>query len=120
MTDSEAQSLRREITARERGRGTKYPIALRLRAGEWIRQQVAAGAPLRTAAERIGVERETAARWLRRRRRERSPLPTAPMTPVELADEPSGDRRVVVISPSGFRVNGLTLDEAATLLRVLG
>jgi hypothetical protein len=42
------------------------------------------------------------------------------MRVVHVVAEPSAKRVVTVLSPSGHRVEGLSLDEAAALLRALG
>lgn len=42
------------------------------------------------------------------------------MLPVQIISEPTQTRTVSVVSPSGFRIEGVTLLEAATLLRELG
>jgi hypothetical protein len=42
------------------------------------------------------------------------------MRVVHVVAEPSAKREVTVLAPSGHRVEGLSLDEAAALLRALG
>jgi hypothetical protein len=39
--------------------------------------------------------------------------------PVEVIAEPSSERTVSVVSPSGFRIDGLLLHEAAAFLRAV-
>jgi transposase len=123
MADHEARLLRREITERERGRGKRYPPGLRDRATRWIRARMAAGTPLRAVAVAIGLGSETARRWLRAHRVDvgSAIVDTATaLVPVEIVDTdalvPARASRLAVVAPSGFRIEGLTLDEAATLL----
>lgn len=42
------------------------------------------------------------------------------LVPVEVVPDPVATRTVSIVSPSGFRVEGLSLLEAATLLKTLG
>ena len=42
------------------------------------------------------------------------------MLPVRVVQRPAESQHLVVVSPNGFRVEGATLAEAATLLRALG
>jgi hypothetical protein len=44
---------------------------------------------------------------------------TRALVPVEVIAEPSSERTVSVVSPSGFRIEGLSLLEATTLLRAV-
>ena len=124
MADDRARVLRREITARERGRGKKYPFTLRLRAGAWIETQIAEGISLREAGRRIGIDDGTAQRWLRTAQVVASRRPSTALKPVESIGEETAasaaERVVTVVSPAGFRVDGLTLAEAAELMRALG
>ncbi len=114
MRDQEARRLRREFAARERGRGKPYPAALRERATRWARRQAAGGASLRDIATTLGVHGESVRRWL-------LVGPTAsPLVPVEVVGEPAAPDTLVVVSPSGFRVEGLSVAAAAALLREVG
>jgi hypothetical protein len=42
------------------------------------------------------------------------------LLPVKVVQQPAESGRVAVVSPNGFRIEGLTLAEAATLFRALG
>jgi transposase-like protein len=123
MRDHEAIVLRREFAARERGRGKQYPAALRERATRWIRAQIAAGATYRAVASALGIHAESARRW---HVTAGAGVAPAALVPVEVvagevvADEVPPPRTVAVISPAGFRIDGLTLAEAAALLREIG
>jgi hypothetical protein len=79
------------------------------------RRRHRAGAADATIAAELGVSHETVRRW----------MSSARLVPVEILDARMGategaPRTLSVVSPSGFHVDGLTLEEAATLLRVLG
>ena len=115
MNDHEARALRGELAAHDRGRGKRYPEALRTRVTAWLRHQVARGAAIQAAAAVIALDSETARRWLRA-----TTSPVTTLVPVEVVAAADAERTVSVVSPSGHRVDGLTLDEAAALLRRLG
>jgi hypothetical protein len=115
MTDHEARDLRRELAARDRGRGKRYPASLRVRVGAWLQRHVGNGTTLRAAADAIALDPETARRWLRA-----SPPPVTALVPVEVIAATDTRQSVSLVSPSGYRIEGLTLDEAASLLRRIG
>jgi hypothetical protein len=62
----------------------------------------------------IALDKETARRWLRD-----SVSPVTALVPVEVVAAADAKRTLSVVSSSGHRVDGLTLDEAAALLRRL-
>jgi transposase-like protein len=114
MRDQEARRLLREFAARERGRGKPYPAALRERATRWARRQAEGGASLRAIATTLGVHSESVRRWLQ------GTTAAATLVPVEVVAGPAEAGTVVVVSPAGFRVEGLSVAAAAALLREVG
>jgi transposase len=120
MADQIPQDLRRALTARERGQGRKLPSAVRAQAAAWADHRRAAGASLSEVAEELGVVSETVRRWTGKLAQETA---ETALVPVEIvSDEPTHNARsrsLTVIAPGGYRVEGLTVEEAATLLRVL-
>jgi transposase-like protein len=111
MSDHELRDLRRELAARERGQGKRYSAALRARISGWARRELERGGSLRAIAEALGLHRETLRSWLAD-----VPASEAALVPVEVTAEKASARSFVVVSPSGFRVEGLALDEVAALL----
>lgn len=111
MQEHELRDLRRELAAHG-GVGVYYPEPLRERATRWARQQLVAGASIAAAAASLGIGRDTLRRWTAR-------ATTTALVPVEIVD---GQRaaEVSVVSPGGFRISGLTLDDAIEVLRRLG
>ena len=104
------------MTSREAGRGKRYPESLQARAVAWLQRQVAAGESIGGVAKAIGIRAETARRWLQAA----SQTTAAPqLVAVEIVSA-SSNREFSVVSPSGFRVDGLTFEQAATLLRLVG
>ena len=114
MADQQARALRRRLSRDAGGRGTRYPAQLRADVGVWARKRPASGASWSATAGEIGMKMETVRRWAmadapKSTRRRRA-------VPVEIALSSIAMR---VVSPSGYRVEGLALDEVATLLREL-
>ena len=107
---SEPNALRRALSRVNRGPGKRYPIALRQRAIAWCVSQRSAGATWTAIAEGLGVHMATVRAWCPQDDRAR-------MRRVQVVDE---GRTVSVVSPSGYRVEGVTLLEATTLLAKLG
>ncbi len=113
--------FRRESAKRKRGRrrgSASYPVELRRFAVEHADGLIADGGSVSGAARELGVSEVTLAKWM------------------QAADEidvgPGGFREVVVertevttgtlavVTPDGYRVEGLDLAGAAALLRALG
>ena len=108
----------------ERGPGFRYPEAFRRRvaryADRWL-GRVSASA----LARKIGIPWVTIRRWHRRldttdQTESRStPTPMVPVTVTEaksITETPSSDS-VSVVTPDGWRVEGLSVDEACQVLR---
>ena len=93
----------------------RYPLPLRREILSFARRRRAAGDRLKAIARDLGLPWQTLHRWLeaspRRRFRPVAVLaapPAAPCSPVS------------VVTPQGFRVEGLDLESAADLLKRLG
>ena len=94
-------------------RGSRYPAELRAAAATFARSLVAAGGSIGQVAQDLGVPPVTLRRWM-------LATATAGFRPVEV--EISGRPAVgsaVVITPDGYRVEGLDVEGACTLLRSL-
>lgn len=97
---------------------TRYSEELQREAVECVREGVERGLSKRAISAGLGVSEPTLRQWLRSR--------TGALRPVEILGGEVGGGMVepqprrVVVSPRGLRVEGLELEEIATLLRVLG
>lgn len=113
-----SEALRREFSMIPTRRGRAFPEPLRRRAATFARSERAKGSSFAWIAETLGVSEETVRRWLSDRTRERRVLP------VEVIDADEGAETVsslvAVVSPKGYRVEGLRIDDAVRLLRELG
>jgi len=92
-----------------RGVGRRYPPALRSRVAGWVDAEMRRGRDLASLASEVGIGRSTLERWCGSR-----------VHPVPVVVEPEPRTRpaeVSLVAPSGWRLEGLTLQEA---LEVLG
>lgn len=109
--------LKRDISRLERGRGRRISAALRERAVAWALSQRQAGASWVGIAQELGLGLDTVRRWC---------LPQKPtavsrsLLPVKVVESTAERGTLSLLSPNGFRVEGLTLTEAASLLKALG
>lgn len=129
---NEAKLIRRWIEQERPGRGRKYSRALRQRILAFVEDSKRAGMSVREISEAIGVSRDTIVGW-----RSTEPTTTSEGTvpfevPLELAVEPVSKALVPVevtpstvqlggalalVTPSGYRVEGLSLEQAFALVQ---
>ncbi len=126
--NEEAKQIRAEVTALNPGRGRKYSKALRERVLAWSERAREEGIFEIEASQMIGVpltrietwrvaERHLAETYVPPPRAPRATENTA-LVPVMIRDElPFGPPPIGFSTPSGYRVDGLTLDQALGLLR---
>ena len=112
--DRELAALRRGVQGHEGGRGKRYPAELRSQLGSWVRRRRAEGASAATIAAELSLPLSTVSRWASTRSR------STALVPIEVVPDARPSRTLRVLSPSGFVVDGLKLEEAASLLRLLG
>lgn len=109
----------RELTSRllsERScRGAGYPEELREEAVGLVQEGLAQGSSLREVAVRLGVCHATLYRWLARKevRLRRVEIVPEPVTRCEAA------HGLVLVTPQGYRVEGLGLGDVPRLLEML-
>jgi hypothetical protein len=114
--DTEAFRLRSELARVEKGRGKRYPAELQARVVQWAKRRRSAGASWQQIKRELGQRFDTVRRWCQAPTTARDRA----LVPVRVVSEQTVVRTVSVVSPSGFRVDGLTLSEAAALLRDVG
>jgi len=121
----EAQRLR----GGRRGGSLPFPEALRAFAVRYAQHTLEAGGTVVEAAEKLGVSAPTLYEWRKGRTagRPRMKLPekSAALVPVRVGERPvsaavAGLQQVVLVSPGGWRVEGLSLEAAAQWLGKLG
>lgn len=122
----EAKQLRSEIAKLRPDKRRRYPEELRQRILAWVARAAGAGQLESDCSKAIGVKTWRFTMWRRleasdlaRGREPRGPggEPLA-LVPIEVPMMPGSDG-LSVVSPSGYRVEGLSLQQVATLLREL-
>lgn len=118
--ESKLESLGQAVRAhRADGGGLRLPPQLRDRIITAARQARSAGKSMNAIATLVGVSSQSIMRWLRP-----AESPAGPrLVPVRLAAaaRPSGPdaSTLTLISPSGWKIFGLDVSQAATLLRAV-
>jgi predicted transcriptional regulator len=85
---------------------------LKRRAAAWIVKERAAGRTVSELARELGIVAGTVLRWS-------AGASVRQMVPVRVVADAAGAKTVSVVSPSGFRIEGVTLAEATLVLREL-
>ena len=124
----ELSRLRRALAGHVGGAGRRYAPQLRAPLSAWVARRRSEGASMTAISDELSLPVQTVIRWAGassapktatapRTRRDRR----AALVPVRVvADATERDARTVrVVSPAGFHVDGLTLAEAAAMLRAL-
>jgi hypothetical protein len=114
MTDRKLQDLRRRLDTIPRGRGRRFPAALRERIVAWTAERRARGDEWCELSRELGIPAGTLKRWT-------TPSPEGPFSlrPVDVIDDEPPGRTVTIVAPSGLRVEGVTIADAITILRGL-
>ena len=111
--ESLATELRRHRVGRDL-QGVRYPLELRHRAVAACERCLASGESVAWVAAQLGIAPGSLERW-----RGSAPLESGSFRRVEIVDGEDGDRdagSVTVVTPSGYRIEGLSPDQAAQFL----
>jgi transposase-like protein len=114
--DSEARRFRRHAARHlgdRTGTAIRYPPGLRRRAVAIARKRHEAGVAVAATARELGVRPQTLRLWLQSPERPRLRRVAIATPPAVAADRP------VLITPHGFRVEGLDATGLVALLRAL-
>lgn len=112
--DRRIESLRAALAAVPRTRNTQpYPRELRARVVVVAKELCARGESVESVSSALGVRHETLRRWMEVSMSSEA----APVRPVRVEVGPSS-APVTLASPSGWRIEGLSLDDAWALLRM--
>ncbi|MGE3765572.1 MAG: hypothetical protein AB7L94_25170 [Kofleriaceae bacterium] len=121
----EGKRLRRDISTLRSDRRRRYPVGLKQRILSWVSRAVGDGMMESECARVLGVKSYRFVMW----RREEAPLamPDVPaseslaLVPIELTESPMlstiSTSGVTLVSPTGYRVEGLTVDQVVDVLR---
>jgi transposase len=106
--------LRRALSGHRPARGKLYAPKIQSGVVEFAHGRRADGASWKQIAGELGMRFETVRRWCARE-------PSRPaLRPVQVVDAAPPGRGVAVVSPSGHRIEGLSLEDAIAVLRALG
>jgi len=86
----------------------------------YARRERAAWRSWAAIAEHLGVAEETVRRWCSGRQRKRAVVPVEIVEAMGQQTRDTSAHGLAVVSPAGYRVEGLDVDVAARLLRALG
>jgi hypothetical protein len=111
-----ARIRRRMAALGPRGRGARIPEELRRAIAVYARGRRREGVGFHELARETGVSHETIRRYVGERREGRDVVPVEIVADEVTVDDGSG---LTVVSPGGYRVEGLDLAGAAALLRML-
>lgn len=107
-----------------RGPGKVYSDELKVRLTGWARRSIAAGSSLGLTARAIGLDPRTLAAWLgttaATATRRWTPASPVALVPVEVVEPAATAAMLTLVSPSGYRLEGLTFDDAVRALARLG
>jgi hypothetical protein len=103
----------------ERGRGRRYPAALRDRIARWTRARRASGGNWQDIAAELEIGIETLKRWTAS-----GHMTETALVPIEvIADAPglgTGDHEFCLVTRAGHRIEGLRLADVIEIVRVVG
>jgi hypothetical protein len=111
MGDHEIRGLRAALARRERGRGKRYTAGLKRRIADAATQLRRQGQGWQAIGKFFGIPHETVRRFC-------GAGTTTALVPVEIVDEAAGTG-LTLISPEGYRIEGLGVSDAAEILRRL-
>lgn len=117
---NELGKIRRLMAGHERARGRRYPAATRQAVTGYALRRREDGASWSHIAGEVGMAFETVRRWCLRERADGGGI--APVEVVVDRDRTVGcvGSGVALVSPSGFRLEGLAPAEAVAALKALG
>jgi hypothetical protein len=109
--DRELRDLTRAIAAFRKSRDARYPAKLRSRITAWVAAQRERGEWWTEIVSAIGIPAQTLIRWCDTRG-----ATTTAMKAVDVIDAPPVGT-VTLVSPTGLRIEGISVDTAIAILR---
>lgn len=114
-TEQEARNLRRAMG--QRGRGRPIPAGVRGAALAYVERRRAEGASQEMIARELGIAQHTVSAWLRKAASEAK----VALVPVRVDyTAPISGVDIVVTTPRGLRIDGLSLDDVCTIVARVG
>ena len=120
----DVKEIREELSSHRAQGQIRYPPALRVRAGRWAVAARSRGLTQQEVAAELGMPWQTLRRWTAQLKRPHHPLPPNLEPLPVLIEDPEAEavavaHTFVLVTPKGHRVEGLDLDQLATLLEAL-
>jgi|SRR5580704_8834613 hypothetical protein len=109
--DRELRDLVRELARLRRRGATRHPAKLRARITAWVIARRERGEWWTEIVSAIGIPAQTLIRWC-----ETGRAATAEMKAVSVIDTPPVGT-VTLVSPTGLRIEGISIDTAIAILR---
>ena len=106
----------REENGGRKGTSLRYSRELRLDADRYLKRRRQAGGSLEIAAGELGVSCWSLSRWQQESESERQ----FALVPVEITEEDSTARTPTLVTPRGYRVEGLSEEVLVRLVERLG
>jgi len=118
--DKKISRLRSRIEATKKNAAGRRVFDERVRAAvvELTREWAQAGKPRVELGRRLGLRESTISWWLKRDSKRRKATPK--VMPVEIVEDAGPSSALMIVLPGGARVEGLTVDDVAELVRKLG
>lgn len=111
----EGQRLRAEVGRLPRGQGHKYAPELRRRILNWVDEAKRSGVSERRCGELLGIKSHRFAYWREMERRAGDPAKA--LVPVVVREDERFGSSISFVAPSGYRIVGITIEQAVALLR---
>lgn len=109
----DSTELRESITQSRIGQNRwRCPTPLREEIVEFAQARRREGCSVKKIAEELGVSESGLSRWL--------PSGSGRLRPVRVAEKRSSPDQLVLVTPGGYRLEGLSASSAAEVLRGLG
>ena len=115
--EEEATKLRVELARLAAAHGRRYPAGMKELILGWIDRARSQGMNVTEATRRLGVSQNQLSNW-RAASRSAQRRSEAALVRVNVVDD-TASPQLAVVSPSGFRVEGLTIAQAIEVMRGL-
>jgi hypothetical protein len=110
----EGRLIRSEVAKLRPDKRRRYPEELRVRILDWVARATASGMLDADCAKVLGVKKWRFTMWRRTPPVRSESLALVPLETVALSTAP-----MAIVTPSGYRIEGLGIDEVVRLLREL-
>lgn len=113
--EEEGKRLRVELSRLGSLHGRRYTPGIRALILGWVDRAKREGISEAECGRRLGIPGRRFSEWRSLARREQA----HDMVPVEVHDEETPSLGLMLVAPSGYRVDGLTVEQAIAMLRAL-